>query len=52
MLVVGAAGQVAEQHESGSPDEAAGHGVDQELKQCEAKLADYTDRVFAALNEG
>ena len=26
--------------------------ADQDLKQCEAKLADYTDRVFRALNEG
>ena len=25
--------------------------ADQDLKQCEAKLADYTDRVFRALNE-
>ena len=26
--------------------------ADQDLNQCEAKLADYTDRVFRALNEG
>jgi ChrB-like protein len=26
--------------------------ADQDLKQCEAKLADYTDGVFRALNEG
>ena len=26
--------------------------ADHDLKQCEAKLADYTDRVFRALNEG